>query len=81
MVIVGYKKVNFVNKEGKEVNGYRVHVAEPARTEYEKGMITDSFYLNDQKFEDYRCKDLYKSQKEIIVFYNKYGKIQALREV
>lgn len=80
MTIIGYKKVDF-EKDGSQIKGYRVHVATPAEADNEKGMISDSFFLSDQKFEDYRIRQLYKEQKEVIVFYNKFGKIQSVREV
>lgn len=78
-IIVGYKKVDF-NRDGSEVHGYRIYLASEPESENEFGMITDNCFLSSQKFQDANIVKLYKSQAKVLPIYNKYGKINTIRE-
>lgn len=81
MKIVGWKDVDFSTKDGVEIKGKSVHVAYEAPKDHGGGMLTDKFFLSDEKFGSYNIKGLYKAQSDVELLYNKYGKVESVREV
>lgn len=81
MKIVGWKDVDFTTKDGTQITGKSVHVAFEAPKDHGSGMLTDHFFLNDEKFGESNIKALYKNQVDIEILYDKYGKVKGIQTV
>ena len=71
MKLIGIQTVDYTNKNGYHVVGYKLHTSIPAKTNDCIGEITDSIYVSE---EVYASCDQLAVGDEIDVVYNKYGK-------
>ena len=75
MKLIGIQRVDYTNKNGYHVLGYKLHMAAPATRNDSIGEITDIVFVSDQVFGD--CDHLAVGD-EISIAYNKYGKVTAV---
>lgn len=75
MKLIGIQRIDYVNKNGFHVLGYKLHMSVPATRNDCIGEITDTEFVSDPVFAT--CSDLAIGD-EISVSYNKYGKVSAV---
>lgn len=75
MKLIGIQRVDYTNKNGFHVTGYKLHTSIPARTSDCIGEITEAIFVSEQAFAS--CDQLSVGD-EISVAYNKYGKVTAV---
>ena len=80
MKIIGFKKSDFVAKDGTQVKGINVYLEEPIQNNG-KGTATDKFYLSDAKAEKMGINVEALIGKEVKVTYNRWGKVDFIKEV
>lgn len=76
--IVGYKQNNFTTKEGNEIKGFTVYLADEERADV-VGVETDSFYLTEAKVAAFNLDLENALGKAVYVRYNSYGKPSVVR--
>lgn len=80
--IVGIKKVDFTDNQGKAVKGYKFHILEEEEGVIGKAAI--SFFMTSEKAEPIVCNfpSLDKLLgKEVNVVYNRFGKVASVTMV
>ena len=75
MKLIGIQRVDYTNKNGYHVLGYKLHTVIPAKFGDAVGEITDAVFVSDQVFAT--CDHLAVGD-EISIAYNKYGKVSAV---
>ena len=75
MKLIGIQRVDYTNKNGYHILGYKLHTSAPAKTNDSIGEITDAVFVSDQVFAS--CDQLAVGD-EISIAYNKYGKVFAV---
>ena len=77
--LLGFKNGDFTSKDGKQIEGFNLFVAVEIKNTLGMGCEVERIYLSKVKIEkfDIDLEDLL--GKEIIVVYNKYGKIDEIR--
>ena len=75
MKLIGIQRVDYTNKKGYHILGYKLHTSTPAKTKDSIGEITDSVFVSDQIFAT--CDQLAVGD-EIDIAYSKYGKVSAV---
>lgn len=75
MRLIGIQRVDYTNKAGYHIMGYKLHTSTPAMREDCIGEITDAIFVSDQVFAT--CDHLAVGD-EISISYNKYGKVSAV---
>ena len=75
MKLIGIQRVDYTNKSGYHILGYKLHTSTPAKTHDSIGEITDAVFVSDQVFST--CDHL-TINNEISIAYNKYGKVSAV---
>lgn len=75
MKLIGIQRVDYTNKNGFHILGYKLHTSIPAKSNDSIGEITDAVFVSDQVFSS--CDDLAVGD-EISIAYNKYGKVSAV---
>ena len=75
MKLIGIQRVDYTNKGGYHVMGYKLHMSTPATRNDSIGEITDTEFVSDQVFAT--CDQLAVGD-EISIAYNKYGKVSAV---
>lgn len=78
MKVIGIQRVDYTNKNGYHVLGYKLHTATPSRRNDCVGEITEAIFVSDQSFAS--CDEL-NIGDEIRVSYNKFGKVIAITVV
>ena len=78
MKLIGIQRVDYTNKNGYHILGYKLHTSTPAKTNDSIGEITDAVFVSDQVFTT--CDQLAVGD-EISIAYNKYGKVSAVSVV
>lgn len=78
MKLIGIQRVDYTNKNGYHILGYRLHTSTPAKTNDSIGEITDVVFVSDQVFSAF---DQLVVGDEISIAYNKYGKVSAVSVV
>lgn len=78
MKLIGIQRVDYTNKSGIHILGYRLHTSTMAETDDSIGEITDAVFVSDQVF---ACCDQLTVGDEISIAYNKYGKVSAVSAV
>ena len=76
--IVGYKQNNFTTKEGNEIIGFTVYLADEEKADV-VGVETDSFYLTEAKLAAFNLDLESALGKAVYVRYNNYGKPSVVR--
>lgn len=75
MKLIGIQRVDYTNKNGYHVLGYKLHMSAPSERNDSIGEITDTVFVSDQVFAT--CDHLAVGD-EVSVAYNKYGKVSAV---
>ena len=75
MKLIGIQRVDYMNKGGYHILGYKLHTSTPAKTNDSIGEITDAVFVSDPVFAT--CDNLAVGD-EISIAYNKYGKVSAV---
>lgn len=78
MKLIGIQRVDYTNKNGYHILGYKLHTSVPAKSEDAIGEITEAVFVSDQVFGT--CDHLAVGD-EISIAYNKYGKVTAVSVV
>ena len=77
MKLVGYRKSAFTTKDGTHISGYNLFTEETI-SEGGKGVQTDKLYLSDAKIASFDLDLDSLVGKEIVVYYNRWGKPSAV---
>ena len=75
MKLIGIQRVDYTNKGGFHVMGYKLHTSTPATRNDCIGEITDTVFVSDPVF--VTCDHLAVGD-EISIAYNKYGKVSSV---
>lgn len=75
MKLIGIQRVDYTNKNGYHVLGYKLHTSTPATFDDAIGEITEGIFVPDSVFAN--CGDLAVGDS-ISVAYNKYGKVTGV---
>ena len=75
MKLIGIQRVDYTNKGGSRVLGYRLHLSIPASRNDCIGEITDRVFVSDSVFS---MSDHLAVGDEVSIAYNKYGKVSAV---
>ena len=78
MKLIGIQRVDYTNKNGYHILGYKLHTSTPAKSDDAIGEITEGVFVSDQVFGT--CDHLAVGD-EISIAYNKYGKVIAVSVV
>ena len=78
MKLIGIQRVDYTNKNGYHVLGYKLHTSTPAKFDDAIGEITEAVFVSEQVF--CSCEHLAVGD-EISIAYNKYGKVTAVSVV
>ena len=78
MKLIGIQRVDYTNKNGYHILGYKLHTSTPAKTNDSIGEITDAVFVSDQVF---AISDHLSVGDEISIAYNKYGKVSAVSAI
>lgn len=78
MKLIGIQRVDYTNKNGYHITGYKLHTSIPAKTNDCIGEITEAIFVSDQVFAN--CDELAVGDS-ISVAYNKYGKVTGVSVV
>lgn len=78
MKIIGYKRADFKTKEGSKITGFNVYVENEIDPQHGKGVQVDRIYLSDNKLarESINLEELL--NKEVKIYYNRYGKPDSI---
>lgn len=74
--VVGISESNFTTKEGTEVSGMRIFLTEKIAPERGEGVSVDSVFVSKAKYEALEAS--LSVGDEVIVYYNKYGRVQNI---
>ena len=75
MKLIGIQRVDYMNKNGYHVMGYKLHMSTPATRNDSIGEITATEFVSDSVFA--ACDHLAVGD-EISIVYNKYGKVTVV---
>lgn len=75
MKLIGIQRVDYTNKSGYHVMGYKLHLSTPATRNDCIGEITDAIFVSDSVFAT--CDHLAVGD-EVSIVYNKYGKVSGV---
>lgn len=78
MKLIGIQRVDYINKNGYHVLGYKLHTSTPAKADDAIGEITEAVFVSDQVFGT--CDHLAVGDA-ISIAYNKYGKVTGVSVV
>ena len=75
MKLIGIQRVDYTNKNGFHILGYKLYTSTPAKTNDSIGEIADAVFVSDQVFAT--C-DHVTVGDEVDIAYNKYGRVTAV---
>ena len=75
MKLIGIQRVDYTNKNGYHVTGYKLHTSHPATRKDSIGEITDTVFVSDSVWST--C-DHVAVGDNIAIAYNKYGKAETV---
>lgn len=78
MKLIGIQRVDYTNKNGFHILGYKLYTSIPAKSDDAIGEIADAVFVSDQVFGS--CDHLAVGD-EISIAYNKYGKATTVSVV
>lgn len=78
MKLIGFRKSDFLSKEGTSITGYTVYLSLPI-TGDGAGQACDRIYITDAKLA--KCGYTPHVGDEVNVTYNKFGKVAAILPV
>lgn len=74
--IVGYRKVDFEDAQGKRVSGYNLYLAREPENKAIKGLEVQKLFYSDQYV------DFVPSENQMIqILYNRYGKVGSIQAI
>ena len=73
--VIGIKKVDYINKSGRHVEGEEIHCCFEAQNV--QGLCVDKFYFNI----GFPNLDKVKTGKEFNIYFNQFGKPDFLTEI
>lgn len=75
MKLIGIQRVDYTNKNGYHIQGYKLHTSIPAKANDSIGEITEAVFVPDKVF-----ANIFEIAvgDEISIAYNKYGKVSAV---
>lgn len=80
MLLIGIEKINYTNKEKKEVRGiklyYTFHAGEKRNVE---GVICDSIYIPEHRAEVIEDIGFIQLGDEFDILYNRFGGVQDIK--
>lgn len=77
MKVVGYRKSDFHTKDGHEIKGYNLFIEEPIVSNGE-GFQCDKIYLTEAKLEKMEVEIESLLGQEIVISYNRWGKVDVI---
>lgn len=77
MKIVGYRKSDFTTKDGTFISGYNIFTEEVI-ADGGVGVQTDKYYLSDAKIKSFGLDLDQLVGKEVLISYNRWGKISGI---
>lgn len=78
MKLIGFRKADFVTKDGAPVTGYNVYIATEIDPRRGGGVSVERDYLSDAKLSREGLKLDELLGRECKVYYNRYGKIDSI---
>ena len=78
MKLIGFRKADFVSKEGVPVTGYNVYIATEIDPRRGGGVSVERDYLSDAKLSREGLTLVALLGHDIKVYYNRYGKIDSI---
>lgn len=78
MKLIGIQRVDYTNKNGFHILGYKLHTSIMAESDDAIGEITEAVFVSDNVYG--MCDDLAVGD-EISIAYNKYGKVTGVSVV
>lgn len=75
MKLIGIQRVDYTNKNGYHVLGYKLHTSTPAKSDDSIGEITEGIFVSDSVFAT--CDHLAVGD-QVSIAYNKYGKVTGV---
>ena len=72
MKIVGFKRGDFVTKDGASITGYNLYLSYPLTGEDASGSACERYYMTDTKLA--KCGYTPHVGDEVTVSFNRYGK-------
>ena len=79
MKVIGYKRSDFVTKDGVSVTGLNIYMTYPATGTDAEGVVAERVYVSDAKL----AKSGYKPRigDEVNSMYNRFGKPETISKV
>lgn len=79
MKVIGYKRSDFVTKDGVSVTGLNIYMTYPATGTDAEGVVAERVYVSDAKL----AKSGYKPRigDEVNIMYNRFGKPETISKV
>lgn len=78
MKVVGYRRNDFVTKEGKPVTGCRIYLATDIPTDSGEGISVRDMYLSDHKMAELQINLRELLGQEVKIYYNEYRKPETI---
>ncbi len=78
MKLLGYKRADFVTKDGNTITGYNVYLAREIDTRVGVGEACERVYLFDAKLKREGIELSALMGHNIRVYYNRYGKVDSI---
>lgn len=72
--IIGYRRSDFVTKEGRPVTGCRIYLATEIASQNGEGVFVRDMYLSDAKMAELKINLHDLMGREVKIFYNEYRK-------
>ena len=74
MKIIGYRRSDFVTKEGRPVTGCRIYLASEIASQNGEGVFVRDMYLSDAKMAELKINLHDLMGREVKIIYNEYRK-------
>jgi len=78
MMILGYERSNFTTKDDTKITGYSVYVSREIDPERGEGNAVERVYLTDKKLSASNVDLEGSVGREIVIYYNRYGKPERI---
>ncbi len=78
MKLIGIQRVDYTNKNGFHILGYKLHLSTPSKRKDCLGEITDVIFVSDQIFGT--CDNIAIGD-EVSIAYNKFGKVTSVNVI
>ena len=56
--ILGFERINYLSKKGKEINGYKIYYTYKSKKDTVRGVISDSIYISNNEYNQKLIEDL-----------------------